>query len=84
MEELARQQAGFLGIESARGDDGAGITVSYWESSEAIASWKKHVEHLAAQDTGRRVWYSAYRLRIARVEKDYTFAKPQGGPAFSP
>jgi heme-degrading monooxygenase HmoA len=81
MEELARQQSGFLGIESARGDDGAGITVSYWESREAIAAWKKDVEHLAAQESGRRVWYAAYRLRIARVEKDYAFAKPQGGPA---
>ncbi len=83
MEELARQQSGFLGIESARGDDGTGITVSYWESREAIAAWKQHVEHLAAQETGRNVWYAAYRLRIARVDKDYTFAKPHGGQAFS-
>jgi heme-degrading monooxygenase HmoA len=81
MEELARQQPGFLGIESARGADGVGITVSYWQSREAITAWKKHVEHRAAQESGRRVWYSAYRLRIARVEGDYGFAKPQAAPA---
>lgn len=37
MEELASEQPGFLGIESARGPDGLGITVSYWASRDAIA-----------------------------------------------
>ena len=27
---LAQRQPGFLGVESVRGDDGIGITVSYW------------------------------------------------------
>jgi heme-degrading monooxygenase HmoA len=82
MEELAREQPGFLGIESARGEDGVGITVSYWQSREAIAAWKRHVEHLSAQAAGRRQWYASYRLRIARVETDYDFTKPEGEPSF--
>src|SRR5262245_15923751 len=53
MVELAAQQPGFLGVESARGDDGLGITVSYWDSLEAIANWKKQAEHRAAQAKGR-------------------------------
>ncbi len=36
MVELAATQPGFLGIESTRGADGFGITVSYWESEDAI------------------------------------------------
>jgi heme-degrading monooxygenase HmoA len=71
MVELARQQPGFLGVESVRGSDGFGITVSYWASEEAIANWKAHAEHRIAQDSGRRVWYADYQLRVARVERGY-------------
>ena len=49
MAELAAQQPGFLGVESTRGPEGLGITVSYWESLEAIAKWKVHAEHQIAQ-----------------------------------
>ncbi len=77
MLELAAEQAGFLGAESARdGDGGAGtcgITLSYWKSLEAIAAWQQHSEHLLAQQRGRDLWYSNYVTRIARVERDYQF-----------
>jgi heme-degrading monooxygenase HmoA len=55
MVELAMEQAGFLGIESVRGADGVGITVSYWTSEAPIAAWKAHLEHKTAQETGKRV-----------------------------
>ena len=72
MVELAAGQPGFLGIESVRGADGFGITVSYWASEEAIANWKAHAEHLAAQEMGKRTWYAHYELRIAKVERAYS------------
>ena len=68
MEELARQQPGFLGVESVRGADGCGITVSYWDSLEAIGRWGAHIEHRLAQAEGRARWYAAYRLRVCRIE----------------
>ena len=76
MAELASRQSGFLGMESVRDATGLGITVSYWVSLEAIADWKANVEHVAAQQMGKRVWYEHYELRIARVERAY--AKPSG------
>ncbi len=76
MVQLAAQQPGFLGHESARTADGLGITVSYWATAEAITAWKAHAEHRIAQETGQRIWYSDYRLRVARVERDY--GKPVG------
>jgi heme-degrading monooxygenase HmoA len=82
MEMLAREQPGFLGIESARDADGIGITVSYWQSREAIAAWKRQVEHLSAQASGRDRWYACYRLRIARVETDYGFPHQASDPTF--
>lgn len=73
MEELARQQTGFIGIESAR--DGLGITVSYWESLEAIANWKSNMDHRVAQRNGIKKWYAWYKVRICRVEREYEFNK---------
>jgi len=71
MEELAREQPGYLGIESARGADGLGITVSYWATMEAVRSWKAVAEHLVAQRRGRDEWYRAYRTRVCAVEREY-------------
>ena len=71
MVELAQQQPGYLGIESARND--IGITVSYWQDLESIKNWKQNTEHLRAQQSGRKQWYAAYTTRIALVERDYSF-----------
>jgi heme-degrading monooxygenase HmoA len=75
MLELAAQQPGFLGIESARGVDGFGITVSYWESEEAIANWRRHAEHRVAQTTGMERWYEQFVTRVAKVERIRAFER---------
>jgi heme-degrading monooxygenase HmoA len=72
MEEQARDQPGYLGIESAR-DEGLGITVSYWADEDAARAWKQVGEHLIAQRRGRSGWYTGYRVRIAVVQRDYGF-----------
>lgn len=71
MVELAAQQPGFLGLESAR--EGIGITVSYWRDLESIRAWKEHAEHQLAQRLGKEQWYAAFQVRICRVERDYAF-----------
>ena len=70
MVELAALQPGFLGVESARED--LGITISYWSDLDSIKRWKRDAEHLEAQKMGREKWYSDYKTRIARVERDYS------------
>ncbi|HWI49362.1 MAG TPA: antibiotic biosynthesis monooxygenase [Rummeliibacillus sp.] len=70
MEELATKQEGFLGIESAR-DNELGITVSYWDSLEAIKNWKNNASHEIAQKRGKEEWYQNYHVRISKVERDY-------------
>ena len=71
MVQLAAEQPGFLGIESAR--EGIGITVSYWQDLESIKQWKANAEHLLAQKLGREQWYRSFKTRIAKVERDYGF-----------
>lgn len=73
MEKLAAKQPGYLGFESAR--DGFGIAISYWESLEAIAGWKQQTDHLLAQKMGKTKWYSYYKVRICKVEREYEFEK---------
>ena len=73
MENLAKEQDGYLGIESARNE--LGITISYWESLEAISKWKNNIEHTLAREKGRALWYKKYQLRICKVERDYGFEK---------
>ena len=68
---LAEQESGFLGAESARED--VGITVSYWSSLAAITSWKANVEHVEVQKQGRKTWYQSFKVRISKVERDYSF-----------
>jgi heme-degrading monooxygenase HmoA len=71
MDELAREQDGYLGIESARSSGGLGITVSYWRDEASARAWKGVAEHLAAQRLGRERWYASYRTRVAQVGREY-------------
>ena len=71
MVELARQQEGFLGVESARNE--IGITVSYWSDLESIRKWRENMEHSVAREKGRNEWYQSFNVRIAKVERDYGF-----------
>lgn len=74
MLELAAQQPGFLGVESAR-SDGLGITLSYWQSEEAIRAWREHAEHSVVREQGRADWYAAFVTRVAKVERAYSFSR---------
>ncbi|MFM1932975.1 MAG: hypothetical protein RL226_2278 [Bacteroidota bacterium] len=69
MSNEVEQMEGFLGMEHAR--DGVGITISYWKDEESIARWKAHRDHRIAQEKGKRDWYESYKVRVARVERDY-------------
>ena len=78
MVALAKEQDGFLGVESAaRTSDGFGITVSYWRDLESIRRWKAQSEHAAAQKMGRDAFYKNYRLRVALVEREYGFEREE-------
>lgn len=70
MRELASEQPGFLGFESAREE--IGISVSYWSSLEAIAAWKENAAHRLARSRAKD-WYSRFRVRVCRVEREYGY-----------
>ena len=75
MFELVEHQDGFLGFESASKD--LGITVSYWKDLDAIKKWRENAEHSVARKQGRKEWYASFKVRIARVERDYGFERSE-------
>ncbi len=79
MAMLASQQPGFIGFEGAADTpERFGLFISYWKSDRDIRNWKKLAEHLEAQRSGHGKWYADYKIRIAKVERDYSHK--DGGP----
>lgn len=76
MDELAAQQKGFIAMDSVRGADGLGITVSYWVDEASAKAWRDHPDHAAIRDAGRDRWYSDYSLHVAKVTRSYDWKKP--------
>lgn len=75
MDMLAAQQPGYLGMDSVRGADGLGITVSYWTSDDDAKAWRDHAEHRVIRDAGRDRWYSHYSLHVAEVTRSYDWQR---------
>lgn len=74
MDALAARQPGYRGIDSVRGGDGVGITVSYWADDAAAIAWRDHPTHAATRNRGRTHWYDRYQVIVTRVERDYRWA----------
>lgn len=75
MVELAKKQPGYLGVDSARGNDRIGITVSYWTDEAAARAWRDNAEHVAIREAGRARWYSWFDLHVAAVTRSYDWVK---------
>ena len=73
MAELVEKYDGFMGMHSARDENGYGITVCYWKSEDSINAWRNDLEHQTAQAKGKTGWYSEYTIQIAEVKRSTFF-----------
>ena len=73
---------GFISIErfESLGQPGKVLSLSFWRDEAAIAEWRKLDAHRAAQAVGRDEYFTDYRLRIARVLRDYGMSQRAGAP----
>jgi heme-degrading monooxygenase HmoA len=78
MEAAAAERDGYLGIDSARGADGVGITISWWRDEAAALAWRDDPEHTRIRDRGRAVWYDWYRVIVTTVDRAYDWTRPTG------
>ncbi|MCZ6603651.1 MAG: antibiotic biosynthesis monooxygenase [Alphaproteobacteria bacterium] len=47
------------------------VSISYWRDEDAVAQWKAHLKHKAAQDKGKAEIFSDYRILVTEVIRDY-------------
>ena len=73
MDALAARQPGYRGVDSARGADGFGITVSWWADEASAVAWRNHPVHAAIRDRGRAHWYAAYEVAVATIDRSYAW-----------
>lgn len=71
MVALAKQQKGFLGMNSVRDMQGYGITISYWQTDSDARAWRDHTQHSQIRHKGRALWYDEYSIQIARIDRAY-------------
>jgi len=75
MDALAARQPGYRGVDSVRGADGFGITISYWADEAAATAWRDHPEHRAIREAGRARWYAEYRVVVCAVARGYDWTR---------
>ena len=70
MYALAQKVDGYLGLESA--SIGAfKLSIAYYDSLEAIETWKQNSAHIAAKNKARSTWLADWQIRICKIEDIY-------------
>jgi heme-degrading monooxygenase HmoA len=80
---LAVKMPGFISIKTFQAEDGERISIVEFESEETMHAWREHPEHRRAQEMGRKVFYSEYRIQVCQPIRDYSFPKKTGAPGTS-
>lgn len=65
---------GFVSVERFESltTRGKFLSLSFWRDEAAIARWRGHLEHQAAQARGRNELFADYRIRVVEVVRDYS------------
>jgi len=74
---------GFISIErfTSLHNPGKILSLSFWRDESAIERWREHLGHRKAQLRGREEIFSDYRIRVARVLRDYGLRNRTQAPA---
>lgn len=83
MHALAITMPGFISIKTFNAEDGERVSIVEFESEETMRNWREQPEHLEAQELGRKLFYSEYRIQVCLPVRDYSFPKKTGASATS-
>ncbi|CAM3635026.1 antibiotic biosynthesis monooxygenase family protein [Rahnella victoriana] len=74
LKPLLADTPGFIDIErfQSLSTPGKILSLSWWQDEESVAGWKQNLTHLAAQKEGKQSIFSFYRIRVARVFREYS------------
>jgi len=64
---------GFISVErfASLSNENKLLSLSFWRDEEAVQRWRNFSEHREAQVRGRAGVFADYRLRVAKVLRDY-------------
>jgi heme-degrading monooxygenase HmoA len=73
---------GFVSVERFRSlvNPGKILSLSFFDSEEAVTRWRNQSAHRRAQAMGRDGVFAGYRLRIAHVIRDYGMSEREEAP----
>lgn len=82
LNEVVKGFDGFVSIErfQSLGDPAKFVSLSFWRDEEAVRKWRNVQKHREAQKKGRAGIFSAYRLRVAKVVRDYGMQQRSQAP----
>ena len=82
---LLAEVDGFISIERFESltQPGKILSLSIWRDEDAVERWRNTEEHRQAQAAGRAGIFADYRLRVARVLRDYGMNERREAPADS-
>jgi heme-degrading monooxygenase HmoA len=77
-----KDRDGFISIErfESISNPGRFVSLSFWRDEEAVREWRNVQKHREAQAKGRGGIFSAYRLRVAQVLRDYSMDSRKEAP----
>ena len=73
---------GFISIErfSSLSEDGKLCSLSFWEDEASIKLWREFDLHRLAQEKGKAGVFADFRIRVAKVVRDYGMGDRQQAP----
>ncbi len=81
--DLAVKMPGFLSIKTFTAEDGERVSLVEFASEETMRAWREQETHREAQELGRKLFYSQYRIQVCQPVRDYSFPKKTGATATS-
>jgi heme-degrading monooxygenase HmoA len=73
---------GFVSVErfESLSEPGKILSLSFFQDEAAVAAWRNVLEHRTAQAAGRAAIFTHYRLRVAKVVRDYGMTAREQAP----
>lgn len=73
---------GFISIERFQSlvEEKKILSLSFWENEASIEAWRNAMDHRIAQRRGKDTLFESYRIRVARVIRDYTDTNRDNAP----
>ena len=78
--DLAVRMPGFISIKTFTAEDGERVSIVEFESEEDVLAWRNQPDHREAQELGRKLFYSEYRIQVCRPIRDYSCPKKNDVP----